>query len=105
MNLNDYKQQEKEAIIERATDEYGVCKCEICGETIDGGGDFAHMLGNTKTNLKIYGVDLCCNRWNGKLTHPNALGYSCNAKADIGHSKSNKIREHVDYVIKKMAEQ
>ena len=64
MTLSDYKIQEKEAVRDRAG---GIC--EVCGKHLDNNlGDFAHILGNTKSNLKRYGIDFIWSRYNINLS-------------------------------------
>ena len=71
-------------------------KCFYCGQPAN---QFAHILGQTKLNYKLYGEFVIDSEYNGVL----CCSLECNKKADIGKI-SLAVLEHIIEVYQKELE-
>ena len=71
-------------------------KCFICGKELGIHRQFAHILGQTKMNYKLYGEFVIDSIFNGEMV----CGLICNKKVDIGKN-SLAVLEHIIEVYQK----
>lgn len=70
---------------------YGVCA--VCGKALSSGQmQYAHAIGNTKTNREKYGSFFIDSTYNGSLV----CSLECNAKVDVGKSKGKILAKLAD---------
>ena len=78
--------------------------CEVCGKSLYGElvqRQFAHRIGNTETNRKLYGSFFVDSVHNGKMV----CSLSCNASVDVGKSKGNIYQVLAEILIKETAKE
>ncbi len=86
--------EQREKALERS---FGVCS--VCGKPLlSGQVQFAHAIGNTKTNREKFGSFFIDSTYNGELV----CSLECNAKIDIGKSKGRILDKLADILIKEI---
>lgn len=73
--------------------------CAVCGKPLSSGQmQYAHAIGNTKTNREKYGSFFVDSVYNGCLV----CSLECNAKIDVGKSKGKILDKLADILIKEI---
>ena len=73
--------------------------CAVCGKPLSSGQmQYAHAIGNTKTNREKYGSFFVDSVFNGCLV----CSLECNAKIDVGKSQRKILHKLADILIKEI---
>jgi hypothetical protein len=92
--MTDRQKEQREKAIERSA---GVCA--VCGKPLSSGQmQYAHAIGNTKTNREKYGSFFVDSVYNGCLV----CSLECNAKIDVGKSQGKILDKLADILIKEI---
>lgn len=94
--MTDKQIEQREKALERS------CGfCAVCGKPLKSGQmQYAHKIGNTETNRKLYGSFFIDSTYNGELV----CSLSCNATVDVGKSKGKILDTLADILLKEMAD-
>ena len=86
--MTDKQYQQREKALNRSC---GVCA--VCRKPLRFGAmQFAHAIGNTETNRKLYGSFFIDSTYNGEMV----CSLECNAKVDVGKSKGKILNKLCD---------
>lgn len=75
--------------------------CAVCGKpltSIDSQPQYAHRLGNTETNRKLYGSFFIDSTFNGEYV----CSLACNQKLDVGKTPRKVLDTLCDILIKEI---
>lgn len=86
--------EQREKALERSC---GVCA--VCGKPlVQGQMQYAHKIGNTDVNRKLYGSFFIDSTYNGQMV----CSLGCNASVDVGKSKGKQLEVLVDILTKEI---
>lgn len=92
--MTDKQVEQREKALERSC---GVCA--VCGKPLNQGQmQYAHRIGNTEVNRKLYGSFFIDSTYNGELV----CSLFCNATLDVGKSKGKILDTLADILVKEM---
>lgn len=76
--------------------------CPVCGGSINqyGTPQYAHKIGNTESNRRMYGTFFIDSTFNGEYV----CSLNCNASVDVGKSKGKILDTLADILLKEMGE-
>lgn len=92
--MTEAKKEQRKKAIERSGG-----FCAVCGKPLKYGAiQYAHAIGNTKTNRKKYGSFFIDSTYNGEMV----CSLECNAKVDVGKSRGRILDKLADILIREI---